>query len=82
MVSPINACASSLKTLAVIGFLQTPTHSCKRRPEVVGQIVAHLLYLAHQCFDAIQHQIEVFSNAIPFVMGAAERDALCPDHSP
>ena len=39
-------------------------------------IVAHLLHLAHQCLDALQHQVEVFRNAIPFVMAAAERDTL------
>jgi hypothetical protein len=35
-----------------------------------------LLDLAHQRFDAVQHVVEIFRDAVPFVMGAAERDAL------
>ncbi|GCC45880.1 hypothetical protein chiPu_0030129, partial [Chiloscyllium punctatum] len=35
-----------------------------------------LLDVAHQGLDAIQHQIEILGNAIPFVVTAAERDAL------
>ena len=59
----------------MIGLLQPSAHARQRRPEVVRDIVAHLPDLSHQCFDAVQHQVKVLRNAIPFVMGAAERDA-------
>ena len=61
--------------LTVIGLLQPSAHARQRRPQIVRDIVAHLLDLSHQCFDAVQHQIEVLRDAIPFVMAAAERDA-------
>ena len=76
MVSPISAWSSSPIALTVIGLLQPSAHSRQRRPQVVRDIVAHLLDLSHQGFDAVQHQVEVLRDAIPFVMGAAERDAL------
>src|SRR5207302_7885271 len=63
-------------TLAVIGLFEPPAHSGQRGPQVVRNVVAYLLDLAHQCFDAVQHQVEVLCNAIPFVIGAAERDPL------
>ena len=42
----------------------------------MGDVVAHLLDLTHQRFDAVQHQIEVFGDAVPFIMRAAQRYAL------
>src|ERR1700753_706463 len=39
-------------------------------------VVAYLLDLAHQHFDAVKHQIEILGNPIPFVVTAAERDTL------
>src|SRR5450631_3317422 len=60
----------------VIGLLQPSAHSRQRRPQVVRDIVADLLDLPHQGFDAVQHQVEVLRNAIPFVVGAAERNTL------
>ena len=62
--------------LTVIGLLQPSAHSRQRRPQVVRNIVADLLDLSHQRLDAVQHQIEVLRDAIPFVMGAAERNPL------
>ena len=62
--------------LTVIGLLQPSAHSRQRRSQVVRNIVAYLLYLVHQCFDAVQHQVKVLGNTIPFVMAAAQRDTL------
>src|SRR5258708_21405913 len=62
--------------LTVIGLLQPSAHSGQRRSQVVRDIVAYLLDLPHQCFDAVQHQVKVLGNAVPFVIAAAERDTL------
>jgi len=60
---------SSRRSAAVIGLLQRPRMRVRRGPQVVRNIVADLLDLPHQCLDAIQHQVEVLCNAIPFVVG-------------
>ena len=39
-------------------------------------VIAYLPDLAHQHFDAVQHQVEILGNPIPFVVTAAERDTL------
>jgi len=43
----------------VIGLLQPSTHSRQGRPEVMRDVIAYLPDLAHQHFDAVQHQIEI-----------------------
>ena len=60
----------------VPSLFEASAHPGQRRAQVVGHVVTHLLDLAHQGFDAIQHVVEVLCNAIPFVAGATERDAL------
>ncbi len=61
---------------AEIGLLEPAAHPRQRRPQIMRDIVADLLDLAHQGLDAVQHLVQVFGNAVPFVMAAAQGDAL------
>ena len=76
MVSPISELIGLGGALAVIGGLQPAAHARQRRAQIVRDVVADLLDLAHQRLDAVEHQIEVFGDAIPFVVRSAERNTL------
>src|SRR4029453_3518741 len=58
--------------LAMMGLFKSSAHTRQRGPQIVRHVVRDLSYLLHQYFDAIEHQVEVFCNLIPFVTRPAE----------
>ena len=46
----------------------------QRRPEVVGDVVRHLLQAADQALDPFQHRVEAGGEMVELVVGAVQRD--------
>src|SRR5512132_1852249 len=60
----------------MIGLFQSSTDAGQWRAQIVRYIVGDLFYFLHQCFDAIEHRVEVFCNVIPFIVRPAKRNTL------
>ena len=57
-------------------FFQPAAHAGQRGTQVVRHIIGDLFHLSHQGFYAIEHQIEIFGELIPFISRSAQRYAL------
>ena len=76
MVSPISAWSFSAVARPARSLLQAAAHAGERRAQIVRDVVGRLLHLAHQRLDAVEHEIEVLGEPVPFVARAAQRNAF------
>jgi len=57
----------------IAGSLQSSPHTGQRRAQVMGHVIGNLPVGFHQFLDTIEHGIEIFREAVPFVTSPAQR---------